>query len=329
MGSILVCHNDNPKTCLNLFLLILSRDWVTKYAVWICNQISEHLQIVSASDYSAIAHSLHNVLSLLNLTWLHPCLISTSSAVDPSALLLHGSGPPWLALITQLYSSLLRNDLQQWGILRLPTVYCRLTTLDWLCLDWFASEAKSELLYDWRFTASQFILVPSPFRITTRIFFQLNPCNHRPYVTSSLTKRWICLLSRMSSWYSCGTDPTENIFACTVTQPPERTSQRTSLPTVLPFLHLQVFLRWRSVSFSIVASLLCCNLLTDVSFGWTMSAFSGHTTILVILLPCQLLDYISSNGKMIENHQMKGLRRKWPNANRLLLLNFSWLNEEK
>jgi hypothetical protein len=27
-----------------------------------------------------------------------------------------------------------------------------------------------------------------------RLFFQLNPCGHSPYVTSSLTRRWVCLL---------------------------------------------------------------------------------------------------------------------------------------
>jgi hypothetical protein len=37
------------------------------------------------------------------------------------------------------------------------------------------SESESELLYDWRFTANQFVLAPSPLRLTTRdFFFQLN-----------------------------------------------------------------------------------------------------------------------------------------------------------
>jgi hypothetical protein len=44
-------------------------------------------------------------------------------------------------------------------------------------------------------TANQFILEPNPLRLTTRdLFFQLNPCSNSPYVTSSLTRRWICLL---------------------------------------------------------------------------------------------------------------------------------------
>jgi hypothetical protein len=56
------------------------------------------------------------------------------------------------------------------------------------------SESESELLCDWRFTANQFVLVPSPLRLTTDNFFQLNPCGHSPYVTSSVTGRWVCHL---------------------------------------------------------------------------------------------------------------------------------------
>jgi hypothetical protein len=36
-------------------------------------------------------------------------------------------------------------------------------------------------------------LAPSPLRLTTRDFFQLNPCGHSPYVTP-LTRRWVCPL---------------------------------------------------------------------------------------------------------------------------------------
>jgi hypothetical protein len=35
----------------------------------------------------------------------------------------------------------------------------------------FSSVSESELLYDWRFTANQFVLAPSPLRPTTRYFF--------------------------------------------------------------------------------------------------------------------------------------------------------------
>jgi hypothetical protein len=47
------------------------------------------------------------------------------------------------------------------------------------------SESMSELLYR---------LAPSPLRPTTSIFFQLNPCGRSPYVTSSLTREWVCRL---------------------------------------------------------------------------------------------------------------------------------------
>jgi hypothetical protein len=51
-------------------------------------------------------------------------------------------------------------------------------------------ESESELLYDWRFTANQFVLATSPLRLTTSNFiFQLNTCGYSSYVTSSLTRR--------------------------------------------------------------------------------------------------------------------------------------------
>jgi hypothetical protein len=53
----------------------------------------------------------------------------------------------------------------------------------------------TELLYDWRFTANQFVLATSPLRLTTCNFiFQLNTCSYSPYVTSSLTRGWVCHL---------------------------------------------------------------------------------------------------------------------------------------
>jgi hypothetical protein len=56
-------------------------------------------------------------------------------------------------------------------------------------------KSKSKLLYDWRFVANQFVLASSPLRPTTRdSFFELNPSGNSPYVTSSLTRRWVSLL---------------------------------------------------------------------------------------------------------------------------------------
>jgi hypothetical protein len=51
----------------------------------------------------------------------------------------------------------------------------------------------SELLDDWRFTANQFVLATRPLRLTISIF-QLNTCGYSPYVTSSLTREWVCSL---------------------------------------------------------------------------------------------------------------------------------------
>jgi hypothetical protein len=42
------------------------------------------------------------------------------------------------------------------------------------------SESESELLYDWRFTANQFVLATSPLRLTTSNFlFRLNTCGRK------------------------------------------------------------------------------------------------------------------------------------------------------
>jgi hypothetical protein len=57
-----------------------------------------------------------------------------------------------------------------------------------------------QLLYDWRFTANQFVLVTSPLRFTTSNFiFQLDICGYSPYVTSSLMIGWVCSLQLLLS----------------------------------------------------------------------------------------------------------------------------------
>jgi hypothetical protein len=54
------------------------------------------------------------------------------------------------------------------------------------------SESESELLYDWRCTANQFVLATSPLRLTISNFiFQLNICAYCPYVTTSLRRGWV------------------------------------------------------------------------------------------------------------------------------------------
>jgi hypothetical protein len=75
-------------------------------------------------------------------------------------------------------------------------IFFRLNTpleLFWLPAE--PSKSQSNLLYDWRFTANQIVLASGPLRPKTRdFFFQLNSCDNSPYVTSSLTWRWVCLL---------------------------------------------------------------------------------------------------------------------------------------
>jgi hypothetical protein len=48
--------------------------------------------------------------------------------------------------------------------------FCRLLRLAGLQWRYSTCESESETLYDWRFTANQFILAPSPLRLTARIF---------------------------------------------------------------------------------------------------------------------------------------------------------------
>jgi hypothetical protein len=55
--------------------------------------------------------------------------------------------------------------------------------------------SESEILYDLRFTANQFVFATSPLRLTTsNSFFQLNTCGYNPYVTFSLMRGWVCRL---------------------------------------------------------------------------------------------------------------------------------------
>jgi hypothetical protein len=57
------------------------------------------------------------------------------------------------------------------------------------------SQSQSQLLYEWQFTADQFVLASSPLRLmTSDLIFQLNTCGYSPYVTSSLTRGSVCHL---------------------------------------------------------------------------------------------------------------------------------------
>jgi hypothetical protein len=57
-------------------------------------------------------------------------------------------------------------------------------------------DSQSQLLYDWQFTANQFVLATSHLRVKTSIFFffLLNTCGRSPYITSSLTRGCVCRL---------------------------------------------------------------------------------------------------------------------------------------
>jgi hypothetical protein len=53
--------------------------------------------------------------------------------------------------------------------------------------------SQSVLIYDWRFTANQFVLATRPLRLTISNFiFQLDTYGCSPYVTYSLTRGWVC-----------------------------------------------------------------------------------------------------------------------------------------
>jgi hypothetical protein len=82
-----------------------------------------------------------------------------------------------------------------------------------------SQESESELLYDWRFPANQFVLAPSPLRLTARILFsQFNCCGHSPHMTSSLTRRWVCHLHLLLALASAFSGPSPvglvTIFYC-------------------------------------------------------------------------------------------------------------------
>jgi hypothetical protein len=83
-----------------------------------------------------------------------------------------------------------------------------------LCTALIYVKSKSKLLYDWRFTVNQFVLASGPLRLTTRFFFQLNSCGNSPYVTSSLTRRWVCLLWICSAFYNPCTSEIIRRYVC-------------------------------------------------------------------------------------------------------------------
>jgi hypothetical protein len=126
------------------------------------------LQLVTTSNYNrsqicTVYNSLKHMLSLLSLPCLHQALLGNGSQ-HRKFLSFRVQRPYWPATVSQhLFMA-----------------------------------AKSELLYDWRFTANQFVLAPSLLRHITRVLIlQLNPYGHSPCVTPSLKRGWVSLLNML------------------------------------------------------------------------------------------------------------------------------------
>jgi hypothetical protein len=160
----------------------------------------------------------------------------------------------------------------------------------------FMSKSKSKLLYDWRFTINQFILASSSLRLTARNFFQLNPCSHSLYVTSSLTIRWVCLwwiwLSFRQVYISHIYHVIENSSFCTIYKPPVSTG---FVKQIMPTLHILCYngslVPWSAVS-----------LTTDISYVWLhLVPYSkhvhSHDFVWFLLIACTILLYNHINMK--------------------------------
>jgi hypothetical protein len=124
-------------------------------------------------------------------------------SIHSSFLVLWGTISLWYMYVCPWDPGSSRNiifkellDFRTSPIVRHSKMYKTQRFGNWICFGhWIPHVQSSELLYDWRFTANQFVLARSPLRTTTRIsIFQLNTCGYSPYVISSLTRGWICRL---------------------------------------------------------------------------------------------------------------------------------------
>jgi hypothetical protein len=114
------------------------------------------------------------------------CLLNRCLTMDVSAVILwlHNSGiqASWHNIFSRLLPVL------KWGLL----------------YGEFQSQSHCELLYDWRFTANQFILESSLLRLTTSDFLFCNwTLVVRPCVTSSLKRGWVCVLWMYLAFVKC------------------------------------------------------------------------------------------------------------------------------
>jgi hypothetical protein len=112
---------------------------------------------------------------------------SATSNLDSSQIITAHAKPfPAYSLFTSRFLATASNN-GEFSTSHANVLSSQTPAYNWLNL---ASKSKSKLLYDWRFTASQFVLAPRPLRLM--IIWTLG--GDSPYVTSPLTRRWICLL---------------------------------------------------------------------------------------------------------------------------------------
>jgi hypothetical protein len=107
-----------------------------------------------------------------------------------------------LSLISTLHKSLHAKSTPAWSVFTSHSLVTASNSEDSSapCAQVLSSQppvqnSKSKLLYDWRFTANQFLLATTPRWPRPEVPPpQLNPWGNSPHVTSSLTRRWVCLL---------------------------------------------------------------------------------------------------------------------------------------
>jgi hypothetical protein len=181
-------------------------------------------------------------------------------------------------------------------ILQLPAL--RSFLFQRICRNWTLSilksasqsESESELFYDWQFTANQFALATSPWRLTTRNFmFQLNTCGYSYYVTSSLARGWVCRLQLLLVLASAVTLRSESRgthdhepFATFLCELASLDSPLRATSADFPFFPV-LFLAWRSVTWPPSPSLSL--FLPQFLTACTRSLFSGKPSREVVGLP--------------------------------------------
>jgi hypothetical protein len=122
------------------------------------------------------------------------------------------SHPRWLPHISQLTRRCYETTSNNKGLLCLPRLYRGATFCDdlrWVCLPitnlqlqlsvpgWLPIvrvRVRVKVTLRLAVYHQSVRLGVKPLETQDQILFQVNPCGHSPYVTSSLTRRWVCLL---------------------------------------------------------------------------------------------------------------------------------------